>query len=272
MTIKKLHKLFDKYAAVWETNATNQSTFTTNLLVRSVAITFRVWLFTQLYSTTFRFAQTQSINGVTVPIIIWTLALTQSFSNAARPPIARLIEEEVRTGTIAYQLSRPFSYSLFHYFGFLGRGIVPMISNTVVSLLAALVLVGPIPLSPITIIIGLGLFLMGFTIDFFAQFMIGILAFKFEDISAFMWIYSKGQLVFGGFILPLSLFPDNLRKIAEVLPFSLQYYASADIITNYTSASLGRYFSILLLWVIVFGVMQTILIRILRNHVAQNGG
>ena len=111
--------------------------------------------------------------------------MTQSFRTATTPRLSRIIDEEVKTGTLAYSVNRPYSYILFHFSGFIGRSIPNLFINLLIGSVAALILVGPIALSWQALGLGVVLLFFGYVLDFFVSLIIGLTAFWIEDTSAF---------------------------------------------------------------------------------------
>jgi ABC-2 type transport system permease protein len=268
-----MYKAIEKYQEIAKINFTNSTTYITNVIVSSFTVLLRIWIFTQLYQVTYQFSGVSEINGLDIPMVIWVLALTQSFRTAiSRQTPNKLIEEEVISGTLAYTINRPYSYLLFHYFGFLGKSIPFLIPNLIISCLACLIFVGPITLTLSGILFAIVLLLAGTTIDYLISVSIALLSFWVEDVSAFRWIYSKGQMVLGGNVLPLALFPDYLRHIAEILPFSQLYYTPAQMLISPMFSTFSTFFIIQIIWITIFsGVAYTLFHKGVRN-VSINGG
>ncbi|OGG05830.1 hypothetical protein A2872_03110 [Candidatus Gottesmanbacteria bacterium RIFCSPHIGHO2_01_FULL_42_12] len=261
-----------KYWEVAKVNFSNSTTYLTNVLARSATVVIRIWIFTQLYRVTYAVSGSHVIGGMTVSMVIWTLMFTQGFQTATRPGVIRLIDEEVKSGNLAYSLNRPYSYLLFHYFSHLGRLVPILFANIVIGILATVVLAGPINITGIGILAGIILLFFGYTLDFLISFMVGLTAFWVEDTSAFNWIYQKGQMVFGGNILPLALFPPGLRAIAELTPFSQLFYGSAQTIVNFTMGNFLKFLSVQLFWVVIFAMLAVYLFRKGGRNVSINGG
>ncbi len=211
-----------KYLAIARVNYRTSATYLTNLLAHSATVVLRIWIFTQLYRVTFQMAGVPEIGALTVPMVIWCLMFTQSFQATGRRTHV-LIDEEVKLGTLAYSINRPYSYILFHYFGFLGRVGANIIISLVAGIVAAFILVGPIIFTWQSILAGLILIFLGYVLDFLISMSIGLSAFWLEDTTALGWLYSKAQLALGGMILPLALFPESIRNLAELLPFGKLY-------------------------------------------------
>ncbi len=263
---------FLKYFEIAKVNYFNSSAYLVNLISRSAIVVIRIWIFTQLYKVSYAISGLSEIGGLTVAMVVWSLMMTQSFQTATRPQLSKIIDEEVKSGTLAYSVNRPYSYILFHFSGFIGRSIPNLFINLLIGALAALVLVGPIVFSWEALAFGAVLLFFGYILDFFVSLIIGLTAFWIEDTSAFTWIYSKGQLVFGGLILPIALFPDYLQKIAELLPFSQMYYGAARLIVHFEPSLFWQYLATQLVWILFFGVVAYYLFNKGIKHVSVNGG
>lgn len=261
----------EKYLEVAKVSYSNKITYLTNVLAASGTVVLRIWIFTQLYRATYAASGIQTVGGMTVPMVIWTLMFTQGFGSA-KSGVLRVIDEEVKSGSLAYSLSRPYSYMLFHYFSELG-GIGPMlIVNMAIGFLAALVLIGPINLTWQGFLAGALLLFLGYTLDFLISFTLGLSAFWVEDTSAFRWMYQKGQMVFGGAILPLALFPIWLRSIAELSPFSQLFYGAAQTIVNFNMETFLKFLSVQAVWIVLFYILSNWLFKKGGKNVSINGG
>ena len=261
-----------KYKEIVRINFVGVVHHSMNLFTRSGIVLLRVWIFTQFYQATFSAYNSTSINGLSVAMVIWMLVLTQSFQASSRPPVSRMIDEEVKTGTLAYSLNRPYSYPLFHYFAFLGRalpGIALMVASGIV---AAMVLVGPIAIGLEGILLGTLMLVLGLTIDFIISLMIGLSAFWIEDTSAFMWLFHKGFVVFGGAIIPLALFPASVKLVAERLPFAMMYYAPARMIVGFDRQLFVEFLLVQVFWILMLGSCANLMFRKGVRYVSVSGG
>jgi ABC-2 type transport system permease protein len=205
-------------------------------------------------------------------MVVWGLTLTESFQTATRPHLSRAIDEEVKSGTITYSVNRPYSYMLFHLFGFLGRVFPNLLVNVFLGVVAVLMFVGPIPFSVQGIGFGLILLSLGYLLDFTMSFLIGLLAFWVEDTVAFTWIYQKSQVVFGGLIVPLALFPDTIRRVAEWSPMSQLYYGAGRLAVNFDMALFERFIVTQVFWIVFFMILARIVFARGMKHISINGG
>lgn len=63
--------------------------------------------------------------------------------------------------------------------------------------------------------------------------MIGLLAFWTEDITGFYFIFDRLKWLLGGFLMPITLFPEWLQRIVEWLPFPLMIYRPAELAVSF---------------------------------------
>ena len=144
--------------------------------------------------------------------------------------------------------------------------------NLSVGILAVLILVGPIAISPKAIIFGAILLFLGIFIDFLCLYIIGLLAFWIEDIRPVIWIYSKGLFIMGGMIFPIALFPESFRKIAELLPFSQMFYGASRIFVKFDLGLFYKYLLLQIFWIGIFYIASVLIYKKGVKNVNINGG
>lgn len=268
----KFSRRIAKYIAVAKVNALNTKTHWPNMFARSLAIIVRVWIFTQLYQATFAETNSTIINGFSLSMVIWSLMLAQSFDSATRPSVSQIIGEEVQDGTVAYAVSKPYSYILFHAGSSIGRTIPTLISNLAIGALAALILVGPTSIELPGIILGTINLFLGYLLDFSIALLIGLSALWFENISAFTSIYHKCRLVFSGLIIPIALFPPLAQQIVSLLPFSHIYYTAAKQIVHFSLNDFLISVTLQLIWITVFFTLGYMVFSRSLRQLSVNGG
>lgn len=261
-----------KYYQVSKVAYDDTMAYIVNLFSRAFTVVFRIWIFTQLYLVTFEYSQETKVGGMTVAMVIWVLMLAQTFQSSTRPAVSIIIEEEVKTGTLAYTVNRPYSYILFHMFAYFGRCWANLLSNLIIGVVATILLVGLVKISIFGLLLGILLLILGLILNFLVSMMIGLSAFWLEDISSLHWIYQKGQMVFGGVILPLALFPEYLQEIIYLLPFGQMFYSSASIMIDFNLNLFWSNLVIQLIWIIVFGSATILMFRQGVKNVSINGG
>src|SRR5206468_11897150 len=90
-----------KYAALFAAGIHNQLAYWGEWLLRGVFLVMVLFVFLQLWEATYRAQGKATIAGFTLPQMLWYLALTESIV-LSRPRVNQAIDQEVRTGDIAY--------------------------------------------------------------------------------------------------------------------------------------------------------------------------
>lgn len=268
-----LPKTLTKYYAIAQVNWKNSQAFFINTLARSLIIALRVAIFYQMYTVTFQANNLTHVNNLDVNMVVWTLLFAQSLQSSTRPPAANIIQEEVQNGSLSYTLNRPYSFILFHLFGRLGTTVFNALVNLIIAMIVAIIIVGlPHSLTPGGILAGITLALGGFILDFLMNVIIGLCAFWLEDIRALNWMYSKGQLVLGGLLIPPVLFPDWLRVIVEKLPFPFLFAGAAQQVVYFQIDTYYRFLTVQIFWILFFAIASKMLFSYAIKHVSHNGG
>lgn len=261
-----------KYSAIARTTYRTHTTYITGILSKALFTITLSWIFTQLYSTTYAAAGATEIGGLTVPMLIWILTLVQTGRQATPPYVSQTIEEEVRSGEFAYAVNRPYSYLLFHVAKAWGRKFASLIPTLAIGSIAALLLVGPVRTSSIGIVAGFILLLFGHTLGVAMHLVIGLCAFWLEDIAPLRWMMSKSQMILGGNVVPLALFPPALKTASEFLPWSQFYYYPALMVIQFSPALFLRSLGVQIAWLAIISVIATLIFRRGIKNVATNGG
>jgi len=167
--------------------------------------------------------------------LITYVVLGQAFS-FARPGQRRVIARigfSIRRGNIALDLVRPTDYQLLHFSDTLAVYIIETLMVSLPSYALALLVFGIDAPASCEAAAGfaaslIGAFLLVFSLDFF----IGLMA--FWTVSVWGLTYAKMAVVdvLAGTIVPLSLFPGWLERVAMALPFRGIAYVPLSIYTG----------------------------------------
>jgi ABC-2 type transport system permease protein len=188
-----------------------------------------------------------------------------------RPPLARTISENVKDGSIAYLLNKPYDFMLYQFSATMGETVFRAVLNAIFGGAVVWWLVGPPPhFSGLPVVIPA---LFGaWTLNFCISAMIGLLAFVTEDVSAFMWIYQKLAFVLGGLLVPLDFYPPWLLAIAKSLPFSSMVYGPSRLFVEPTLELFANVMLMQMVWIVITGGLLTIAYRRGLSYLTVNGG
>lgn len=145
---------------------------------------------------------------------------------------------QVRTGAIDTDLMKPLDFHLH----MLARSAGEMLFGLGILALPAFV-IGyylfdlRLPGDTITTLLFAVSLLFSFFVFFHISFLLGTLTVVTLDIRSISWAYYSIVSFFSGQIVPLWLFPDFLRRIAEALPFQAIYYIPMSIYIKTLSGS-----------------------------------
>jgi ABC-2 type transport system permease protein len=219
-----------KYLAVFNINLVNNLMYPAELLMRSLMILVFMWVFFQLWQVTFSAAGSETINGLTLRDTIWYLLLAETLE-LGRPRLSRVISQQVKDGSIAYLLNKPYDFLLYQLSSGLGEslprmGMLFLIGGGLVWFMGG----SPPDLSnwPMAMLALAGAWLLHFCINA----LIGLSAFIVEEVAPFEWIYQKLVFILGGMLIPIDFYPAWLQNVSKSLPFAYMMYAPCRLFVH----------------------------------------
>lgn len=206
---------WDKYFALTQLSITHGLKNVKSLMGLSLFLITCLVIFSHLWKVTV--AQTGAMQ-FQPDQLLWYIALNE-WIIIAFPDIQFDMEHDLRSGRLAYLLPRPISYLGAK----LAEGIGTLLLNLIVLGIVAFgftwLWVGHFPFSSTTLFISILLGLLAGLTALIFQIVIGLSAFWLQEVAPFNWIWEKLLFMFGGLILPLSLYPLWMQKIAWWTPF-----------------------------------------------------
>lgn len=270
-TVRTMRLAWRKYSAVMHVSIANNLAYLMEVFFRALLLVVLVFVLGQLWKTTFSSRGVTLLSGFSISDMIWYLAAAETIA-LSLPALTRHIDQEVRSGQLAYLLGRPCSYVFYHFAQYFGERLVRITINGTVAAMLALIFAGPPQFSWIGVVAWPFVALLAVCIEFVAYFSIGLLAFWTEETTTFVVIFSRITLVLGGVLAPLEIFPQPLRSIAQALPFSTILYGPARTLVHF---ELDRFGWLLVQQVITLAVASLILwliYRVALRRVNINGG
>lgn len=263
-------RTFPKYWAIFQITLINSLAYPGELIGRSLMIIPFMWIFYQLWKVTYAAAGTDVINGLTLANVLWYLMLAETIE-LGRPPLARTISENVKDGSIAYLLNKPYDFLLYQLSTTMGETVFRALMNALFGGAVVLWLVG-VPEHPEGFLIALPAVIGAWVLHFCVTAMIGLGAFLVEDVSAFMWIYQKLAFLFGGLLIPLDFYPPWLQTLARALPFSSMTYGPARLFVTPTPELFASVMALQGIWIVILGLLLIFAYRRGVAYLSVNGG
>ena len=263
-------KAFRKYWAIFQITLLNSLAYPGELVARSFLIVPFMWIFFQLWTITFRTSGTNVINGMTVYSTMWYLMMAETIE-LSRPALARTISDNVKDGSIAYILNKPYNFLLYQFSNSMGETLFRAMINALFGSALVWWLVGkpPAPRGWLFAVIAL---LGTWVLNFCITCLIGLSAFLVEDVAPFMWIYQKFIFILGGFLIPLDFYPGWLQIIAKALPFSAMIYGPSKLFVAPSWELLGQVMLMQILWMITLTTILVVAYRRGISYLTVNGG
>lgn len=140
---------------------------------------------------------------------------------------------EIRQGALSMKLLRPL-HPLINY-ATENLSFLPMrIVITLPVFVAMLIWVGPgvLPKTPLLVLAFFAALAGGWAIVFLINVWIGSLALFTKSTVKFMDAYLAISFVFSGYLIPVALFPDRLRRIIDWFPFRYTVGLPIELLTS----------------------------------------
>lgn len=212
------------------------------------------------------------VGGLSLTQMIWYLIVTELVT-LSRTDIHVQVNDDVKSGNIAYLLNKPYNYVLYCFSYFVGEIGIKLITNGIIGVAIGLIYVGALKnFSLVHLPFVLLSLIIGCSIHFFIYITLALTSFWFEENSAFFWIYSKLIFTLGGMLMPLELFPKWLQSLSHYLPFAYVTYVPARLAVDFSYFNFFKQFSIQLLYLVAFFILAMTLYRKGTKNLNVNGG
>ena len=260
-----------KYGAILRMSVVNNMAYASEMLLRSIFLVLIIFIFVQLWTLTYSVLGANAIPNYSLAQMVWYFAFAEAIV-LSTPLLRRKVDEEVKSGDLAYRLNKPYHYILYLASDYFGELAVRFTLNFTIGIGLALLFVGPIAFTPAGVMAAAVILVGAVILDFMGAAAVSLLAFWVEDTASFYLIYRRLVMLLGGMMIPLDVFPEPLSSVARALPFSYMVYGPARLWVAPTPEFFMELAPRLLLALIVgAGLVIFIFSRGLRN-VTVNGG
>jgi len=222
-----------KYAVIARVSFMNAIAYRANTISRFFFYTLFIYVFMGLWRAIYREG---SVHGYDYVQMVWYLIMAEFITFAGGTGVFGSMSEEVKSGSIAYQLGRPTHFVFYQFANSLGQIFFNMVSFGILAAALGFLFVGPLHTFQLAGLLPLALsILLSVTLCYFFLMLIGLSAFVMEDNFALYLIYQKLTFMLGTF-LPIEFLPGWLQNIAKNMPFSYVSWAPAKLFVDYSPA------------------------------------
>ena len=260
-----------RYGFVARIAARQQWVYRGELLMRSVSMVLFMGVFMALWSTAFRVSGVGELAGYSLVEIVWYLAMTETITLSTSRAFVD-ISDAVKSGDLAYTLTRPVSYPFFQVAQSLGNSLprlgLNLLTASAVVALGVGVGAGSLPgIAAFFVTAALALLL-----DALIAVLIGLSAFWIEEVMPIFWIYQKLLFTIGGLFMPLEMLPLWLRRISMWLPFRYVANVPARVFVAFEwrealGAAAGQ-----VAYIVVMTVLVLLVWRVAQRRMVVHGG
>ncbi len=243
------------YAVIAKVSFMSAFTYRATVIAAFLFYTLFVYVFTMLWRAIY---QEGSVHGYSYTQLVWYLIMTEFVGSACGTNIFRTMNEDVKSGSIAYLLGRPAHYVFYQLANALGQMLLSIVSFGSLAAVLGLLFVGPLPgfrlaaVPPVLLSV-----LLAILMNFFIMMLIGLSSFIMEDNAALFLIYQKLNFMLGLF-LPGEFLPAWLQPVVKNLPFSYIFWAPSKLFVDYSPGLFWELVPRQVLWV-ALGVGATLL-------------
>lgn len=150
----------------------------------------------------------------------------------------REIANDIRDGSIAMQLIRPYSYLLVKMMQGFGEGLFRMLLFMVPGMvIVCLIFPVTLPRDPATWGVYLVMLLFSFLINSQINILTGLFAFFVENNEGMMRMKRVLVDLFSGVLIPVAFFPGWMEAVMQWLPFQAITYLPSAVFTGRTPLS-----------------------------------
>ncbi|MDR1263692.1 MAG: hypothetical protein LBK46_09430 [Oscillospiraceae bacterium] len=258
-----------KYYIIARVSFINSITYRAPLFTRFVFYTMFIYIFMGLWGAIYREG---GVNGYSYTQMVWYLIMTEGITFACGSGVFGMMNSDIKTGSIAYQLGRPTHYVLYQFASSAGQMLLNIILFGALAAALGLIFVGPLPGFRLGVIPPLALSVtLSIIQNYFSLMLLGLSSFVIEDNSALYLIYQKLNFMLGLF-LPMEFLPEAIQRVARNLPFSYVYWAPAKIFVGYTPELFWQLIPRQAMWAILAVTLTMLAYNFSVRRLQVNGG
>ena len=261
-----------KYSFIFKFEVMTALQYIKDILLNMTGYIMHIFIFFNLWNYVYD-DPSRLINGYSKSQMIWYIIVTEIIWGATGGrSLCRKICNDVKSGSITYNLNKPYSYIGYVVSSHLGQALVKIITATVFGVVLGIIFCGDFPCKSIiaVIIVLLSMFLATLINTLFVTF-IGLFSFIIEDANPFYWLYSKAILVLGT-LFPVEFFPGVLQVLIKFSPIYVTCYGPAKLFVDFSSERALKIIVAQLLYLVVAWLMCYMLYRKGVRRLNVNGG
>lgn len=180
-------------------------------------------------------SSTTNLGGYTRETAITYTWATQAIVAALGTFSPVTLAPRIRTGDVAIDLIRPLNLQFLGLAQEYGQCCYHLITRGILVFVCGMATFGVTPTFTLpSITAGLVALWLAVTLSYALRFLIATAGFWVVETRAIFAMYMGVSTFFGGFMIPVHLFPDWLQDIAYAMPFMYIFQTPIDVMTGFT--------------------------------------
>ena len=184
----------------------------------------------------------------------------------------RLIEDDIKSGTMAYYLNKPISFFVMRFFETVSTMSVIAFFMALVGSAFAFFIIRQTPFEWYQFPIILLSVYISCLISVLLYVAIGFSALWVKDVKIFAMVINRLAFILGGAIFPLTIYPDWFVNIAKWTPFYSIYYLTIKLVYDFSWANLGFALLLNFAWTTAISIFIFFAYKKLQTKVNIHGG
>jgi len=150
-----------------------------------------------------------------------------------------MLSTRIRSGEIAVDLMKPFSFPLMYLSDTIGSSLFQIFARAIPLLIFSWVFFNiSLDINAQSALLFVPLYLLSFLLFFLLSFLISSMAFYFVDLFPFWVFYYALITLTSGAIVPVDFFPEAFQKVLYATPFPYLFYVPTMILIKGTAGGL----------------------------------
>ncbi len=222
-----------KYSFILKSEFMSSLQYIPNIVFGFIGYTVILFVFFQLWQYLYS-NPNELINGYSMNEMIWYVIFTEIlWSSLGGRKLCTKICNDIKSGNIAYNLCKPYSYIGYVLSSHLGSILIKTIIYVFLGMIMGIAFLGSLPtLSIVSVIILIISSILSLIISTLFILIIGLFSFTIEDAQPFYWLYSKFILIVGT-LFPIEFFPEVVRPILNYSPIFVICYGPAKLFVHF---------------------------------------
>lgn len=261
-----------KYLYIFKSNLMSNLQYVGNIMIGFITYFIVIFIFLNLWQYIYSDSN-ELINGYSMNQMVWYVIITEVlwYATGGRK-LCRKISDDVKSGNIAYNINKPYSYIGYSLSSHMSESILKGILYSIAGISIGLILLGNIDgFSLVSIPFIIISMILAVIINTLFVVCIGLVSFWIEDSGPFYWVYSKLILVFGT-MFPVEYFPSIIQSVLNFSPVYVTTYGPAKLFVDFSYSNLLVILVAQIIYLMLVSLLVTFIYRKGVERLNVNGG